>query len=226
MSTVLKLENIRKAYDSTAEHLDVLCGVNLSIEEGERVAILGHSGSGKSTLLHIAGLLDLPTSGQVSVNGVDVTHEKDKALSELRGKYLGFVYQEHHLMKNFTALENVLMPAKCVEQMTEKDAVARANYLLETVGLADRASHLPSELSGGEKQRVAIARALMNKPKLLLADEPTGNLDPETAAEVFALFNKLAQEENMAMLMVTHNHSLGAECDKVYDMQDGVLTEK
>ena len=227
--SILKLENIQKTYTSTADDLHVLSGVNIEINAGERIAVVGQSGSGKSTLLHIAGLLDVPTSGTLHMNGIDVTRKKDKYRSELRGKHIGFVYQEHHLMKDFTALENVMMPmrfsgGRFSGKFNAKQAEERARHLLDIVGLSNRLIHLPSELSGGEQQRVAIARALMNKPKLLLADEPTGNLDPHTADDVFELFNKLVKEEGMALLMVTHNHELAQSCDKVYTMDEGVLT--
>lgn len=224
--TVLRLNAVKKSYDTQADHLEVLCGVDLQVEAGQRVAVVGQSGSGKSTLLHITGLLDTPSAGAVLMNGEDVSTAKDKHRSQLRAEHLGFVYQEHHLMPDFTALENVMMPQRFNAKFQHSICEERARHLLETVGLKERILHFPNELSGGEKQRVAIARALMSQPKLLLADEPTGNLDPHTAEDVFALFNKLVKEEGMAMLMVTHNHELAASCDRVYEMADGILKEK
>lgn len=221
--SILKIENLHKTFKTKAEDLHILEGVNLEVGEGERVAIIGQSGSGKSTLLQIAGLLDNFTSGEVYINGVAGSQMKDREKARVRSEMFGFVYQNHHLLREFTALENVLMPASIQGKITE-DHKKRAEDLLTLVGLGHRISHYPSEMSGGEQQRTAIARALMNKPKLLLADEPTGNLDPHTAQDVSKLFNKLVEEEKLSVLMVTHNEELAKSMDKVLHMAGGVLS--
>ncbi len=219
---ILELNKVVKNYKTANGNIAVLAGVNLSINEGETVAIIGQSGSGKSTLLHIAGLLDSFEKGTVSIKGHPSRGMKDFKRSKIRNNTIGFVYQHHHLLREFTALENVLMPAR----IAGKSGIAsklRAKHLLNEVGLAKRIDHLPSQLSGGEKQRVAIARALMNKPDILLADEPTGNLDPDTAADVSKMFHKMVKEHKMAMLLVTHNEVLAGQCKKVYRMVHGSL---
>ena len=215
---LLELINIQRHYGD----VHVLNGAHLSVRAGEAVAIVGPSGSGKSTLLHVAGLLDTPDSGKVLLQGKDVAKLGDDAKALLRNTSCGFVYQFHHLLREFTALENVLIPARIAGGRGDE---ARARRLLQAVGLEKRLHHLPSQLSGGEQQRVAIARALMNKPTLLLSDEPTGNLDPHTAETVADLLFGLMREEGMAALMVTHNPSLAARCDRVLTMHEGVLTE-
>ncbi len=224
MSRVLDIKAVSKTYGTGNGALTVLSGADLILNKGERVAIVGQSGSGKSTLLHIAGLLDAPTVGEVMLNGVSVHGFSDRKRSAVRNSTFGFIYQTHHLMPDFTALENVMMPAR-IAGMSQKDALTRAHELLAKVGLAHRLDHRPSELSGGEGQRVAIARALMNKPEVLLADEPTGSLDPENADSVFELFESLVKEEGMALLMVTHNPELAARCDRVLNLDHGHLTE-
>ena len=217
-SVLLELRDIQRHYGD----VHVLNGVNLSVKAGESVAIVGPSGSGKSTLLHVAGLLDSPDSGKVLLQGKDVAKLGDDAKAALRNSSCGFVYQFHHLLREFTALENVLIPSRIAGGRGDE---TRARQLLQAVGLGARLQHLPSQLSGGEQQRVAIARALMNKPALLLADEPTGNLDPHTAETVADLLFGLMREEGMAALMVTHNPSLAARCDRVLTMHEGVLTD-
>lgn len=224
MSRVLDIKAVSKTYGTGNGELTVLSGADLILNKGERVAIVGQSGSGKSTLLHIAGLLDAPTAGEVMLNGVSVNGFSDRKRSAVRNSTFGFIYQTHHLMPDFTALENVMMPAR-IAGMSQKAALTRAHELLAKVGLAHRLEHRPSELSGGEGQRVAIARALMNKPEVLLADEPTGSLDPENADSVFELFESLVKEEGMALLMVTHNPELAARCDRVLNLDHGHLTE-
>ncbi|MFZ2620725.1 MAG: ABC transporter ATP-binding protein, partial [Alphaproteobacteria bacterium] len=219
MSTVLELSNLSKTYGG-ATPIPVLQGVNLTIAAGESVAVIGQSGSGKSTLLHVAGLLDVPTSGDVAVNGINVKGKSEAALAAIRNSTFGFVYQHHHILREFTALENVMMPA-LIAGKSKAACHARATELLESVNLTPRASHLPSQLSGGECQRVAVARALMNQPKLLLADEPTGNLDPRNAAQVADMFFHLVDKERMALLLVTHNEALAARCQRVYRMEQG-----
>jgi lipoprotein-releasing system ATP-binding protein len=215
---LLTLENIGRHYGA----VEVLKGASLTIKAGKAVAIVGPSGSGKSTLLHVAGLLDTPDSGTVTLQGKNLAMLNDDARATLRNAACGFVYQFHHLLREFTALENVLMPAAIAGRITDAQKT-RAEGLLKTVGLGHRMGHLPSQLSGGEQQRVAIVRALMNKPKLLLADEPTGNLDPHTADEVTDVLFELIAKEGMAALIVTHNPALAARCHHTYTMRDGVL---
>lgn len=223
LNSLLKAENLQKSFISGNETLQVLHGVNLEINVGEKIAIIGQSGSGKSTFLQIAGLLDSPTQGDVYIQGVSTHTLKDSEKSAIRLDLFGFVYQSHHLLGDFTALENVLIPAKIKGKVTPEQ-LKYAHEILDKVGLSERKNHFPSQLSGGEQQRVAIARALMNKPKLLLADEPTGNLDPQTAAEVSKLLNNLVKEQGLSILMVTHNHSLAKGMDKIFTMENGVLS--
>ena len=205
---MLELKNISKKYgDVTA-----VDGFNLKIEAGEVVALVGASGAGKSTVLHIAGLLDKPSGGEVIFNGEDVSGFSESKKAKIRNADMGFVYQYHHLLNEFNAIENVKMPLELSGKKSEGEA--RADDLLEIVGLSGRASHRPSELSGGERQRVAIARALVNNPKILFADEPTGNLDSETAESVTNYLFKIAKENNIAMLIVTHSRELANKCDR------------
>lgn len=223
---ILQLEHISKVYKRPGENLKVLKDVQLNIKPQQSVAIIGHSGSGKSTLLHIAGVLDSPTSGTVKVNGKPVAHITDKAKAQIRNKYFGFVYQYHHLLREFTALENVLMPLTIAGKGDNALHINRARDLLAHVGLEKREKHLPGELSGGEQQRVAIARALIHKPQLLLADEPTGNLDPETAQGVSQMLFDLVKSSHLSVLLVTHNRELAKQCDAQYEMKSGVLSKK
>ena len=225
MSNLLKIENLHKSFTSGAETLNVLEGVNLTVGKGEQIAIIGQSGSGKSTFLQIAGLLDSPTSGDIYVEGLDASKMSDREKSNVRLEKFGFVYQSHHLLGDFTALENVLIPAKIKGRVSPEDK-EYALSLLEKVGLLDRQGHFPSQMSGGEQQRVAIARALMNKPMLLLADEPTGNLDPQTATDVSKLLKNLVDAEGLSILMVTHNHEMAKGMDKVFTMEKGVLSHE
>ena len=222
---VLELKGIARWYGDGDTRVEVLKGSELVIPAGTSVAIVGPSGSGKSTLLHVAGLLDKPDAGQVLVNGQDIGRLNDDAVAALRNVTCGFVYQFHHLLREFTALENVLMPAKIGARGGGRGVdVARGEALLEKVGLGHRKGHYPSQLSGGEQQRVAIARALMNQPKLLLADEPTGNLDPHTAEDVVAMLFGLVKSEGMSALIVTHNMELAARCDVQLRMEQGHLS--
>jgi lipoprotein-releasing system ATP-binding protein len=217
---VLALAGIERWYGEGAARVDVLQGVDLTINAGQSVAIVGPSGSGKSTLLHVAGLLDRADKGSVRMNGADVAGLNDDAVAALRNSNCGFVYQFHHLLREFTALENVLMPALIGGGKPDEK---RAAGLLKAVGLTKRAGHYPHQLSGGEQQRVAVARALMNRPKLLLADEPTGNLDPHTADDVVEMLFGLVADEGMSALIVTHNMDLAERCDVVLRMEDGRL---
>lgn len=225
-SAILQLEHISKVYKRPGENIKVLKDVQLEIKPQQSVAIIGQSGSGKSTLLHIAGVLDFPTSGTVKVNGKPVAHIADKAKAHIRNKYFGFVYQYHHLLREFTALENVLMPLTIAGKGDDALHVNRARELLAKVGLENREKHFPGELSGGEQQRVAIARALIHEPQLMLADEPTGNLDPETAQGVSDMLFNLVKDSSLSILLVTHNRELAKRCDAQYEMKSGVLSKK
>ncbi len=222
MNSILQLKNVCRTYGTASQAIEVLRGVNLEIRAGEMVALLGPSGSGKSTLLHAAGLLDPPTSGEVVIDGQNTESLNDTARTRLRSETVGFVYQFHHLLPEFSAVENIILP-QLLARRSRAAAEERANKLLEMVGLSARATHRPAELSGGEAQRVAIARALANQPKLLLADEPTGNLDEATAEQVFQLLLSLARAEGLAMLIVTHNQVLAARMDRTVTMHGGTL---
>lgn len=221
---LLELKNVNRVFADKTRHIKVLDDVHLEVHKGEKVAIVGPSGSGKSSLLYIMGLLDKPTAGQVLYHKKDMIHIDDKARSKQRNKALGFVYQYHHLLPEFTALENVLMPA-IISGRADKTHKERAKQLLQKVGVLQRANHYPSQLSGGEQQRVAVARALLNKPEILFADEPTGNLDVESADKVFALFEELAKSEGVTLILVTHNHELARRCDSIYKMNQGRLVK-
>ncbi|NBX86731.1 MAG: ABC transporter ATP-binding protein [Proteobacteria bacterium] len=222
---VLELAGIERWYDAEGgQRVQVLRGVDLVIPAGKAIAIVGPSGSGKSTLLHVAGLLDKPNRGTVRLAGRDIAGLDDDAVAGLRNQACGFVYQFHHLLREFTALENVVMPAR-ISGVVNGEQDKRALDLLEKVGLAARVGHYPSQLSGGEQQRVALARALMNNPQLLLADEPTGNLDPQTADEVVDVLFNLIEQQGMSALIVTHNMALANLCHAVYRMESGVLSE-
>ena len=215
MSEVLRLENISKTYNpGTPGAVEVLRGLDLSVARGEVVALVAPSGAGKSTLLHIAGLLDTPDTGRVVLNGRDMTGLGDRPRTEARRRELGFVYQFHHLLPEFTALENVVLPqlANAVPEAAARD---RAAALLARVGLAARAHHRPAALSGGEQQRVAFCRALANEPALMLADEPTGNLDPATSEQVFGVLMEVVRETGLSALIATHNMELAGRMDRV-----------
>lgn len=220
---VLRLDGIHRTFRQGRTRLEVLRGIDLEVEPGEIVALVGPSGSGKSTLLHIAGLLEAPDSGDMTVCGEPCTAIDDDARTRLRRHNIGFVYQYHHLLPEFSALENIAIP-QIIAGLGRRQARLRAAELLEWMGLGERASHRPGQLSGGEQQRVAIARALANAPKLLLADEPTGNLDPETASNVFEVLLKLARGAGLAAVIATHNADLATRLDRVVRLTDGVLT--
>ena len=215
---MIKAENIQKRYGE----LEVLKGVSLEIVEGEIVSIVGASGAGKSTLLHIIGTLDRPDSGTISIKGVETQGLKDKRLSQFRNLAIGFVFQFHHLLPEFTALENVCIPG-FIAGKEEAEVRAQAKELLSFLGLADRADHKPSELSGGEQQRVAVARALVNQPAVVLADEPSGNLDSQSAKELHQMFFDLRDKFNQTFVIVTHNTELADMADRKLEMKDGQI---
>jgi len=222
---MLLAKNIHKIYHNGNKQLEVLKGVNLSIEKGKFAAIVGPSGAGKSTLLHILGGLDTPTSGEVILEQENIYGLSDLELSRIRNERIGFVFQFYHLLSEFTVLENVSMPGLISSQFVvhSPQLKKQALGLLKEVGLSDRVTHFPSQLSGGEQQRVAIARALINKPSLLLCDEPTGNLDSKTSEEIIALVKKISLEERMTVVLVTHNAELAKIAHNVYHLKDGVL---
>jgi len=222
MEKILELKNIHKNFRLGEDDIEVLNGIEISIQQGETFAIVGPSGSGKTTLLQIIGLLDSPTSGELYVRGKSPEDLNDKSKSRLRNEFFGFIYQFHHLLNEFTALENTMMPLLIREQTT-KEARTKAQDLLIRIGLEHRINHKPHELSGGECQRVAVARALVTSPSLILADEPTGNLDPETADRVFDSFLDLNRSLNTSLIMVTHNQELAKRMDKVYELNFGKL---
>ncbi len=222
MSEILRLDALAKTYGAGDAALHVLRGVNLSLVEGEIVALIAPSGAGKSTLLHVAGLLDNAERGDVFVNGQSTRRLSDAERTSLRRDMIGFVYQSHHLLMEFTALENVVMP-QMIAMVPQAKAEARAVQLLEAFGLGHRIQHLPGKLSGGERQRVAIARALANSPKLLLADEPTGNLDVATAQRVFEELLRVVRAQKLAALIATHNPEIAAQMDRRVVLRGGLL---
>lgn len=224
MTAVLELRDIVRQYKSEAGILSVLNGANLTLNPGELVGLVGPSGSGKSTLLHTAGLLEKPEGGQVFLEGEDCVALGDSGRTRLRREKLGFVYQFHHLLPEFNARDNVAMPLM-VGGMKRRQAREKADALLAEMGLSDRTKHQPGQMSGGEQQRVAIARALVNDPRLVIADEPTGNLDPATTERVFQSLIRMARSEGAAVLVATHNMALTQHMDRVLTLKDGKLTD-
>lgn len=220
--SLLVCQGLRKIYQEAQLETEVLKGVGFELNAGELVAIVGSSGSGKSTLLHLLGALDEPTEGEVFFKGQKLNAMSANKQAKLRNQEIGFVYQFHHLLADFSAEENVAMPL-LIGGVPAKQALSRAQSMLELVGLSHRLAHRPSELSGGERQRVAIARALVNRPALVLADEPTGNLDHKTALEIYDLMRKLNKESGTAFLVVTHDNELAGKLDRIMHMQDGEL---
>lgn len=227
LNNVIETQELKKSFATEAGELQVLKGINLIIREGEMVGIVGASGAGKSTLLHILGALDRPTSGKVYYGNQDIFSLDRNSLAAFRNRMFGFVFQFHHLLPEFTAIENVMMPGlihksqKSEVRSQEKDIRRKAEDLLEQVGLSHRKRHRPGELSGGEQQRVAVARALVLEPQVVLADEPTGNLDTKTGEELFNIFVKLNEEKKITFVIVTHNEALSKRCHRILKMVDG-----
>jgi lipoprotein-releasing system ATP-binding protein len=226
MSEVLRLENVSRHYkEGEKGDLEVFSGLSLTLAAGEIVALVGQSGAGKSSLLHMAGLLEAPSGGEIHIDGKMVSKLSDEERTRIRRVSLGFVYQAHHLLPEFSALENVILP-QMIAGRSHADASTEARRLLTVLGLAQRLTHRPAQLSGGEQQRVAIARALANKPKILLADEPTGNLDPRTAGGVFDALIAITRAQGLSALIATHNHELAARMDRTLVLTDGRLVEE
>ena len=223
MST-LELVEISKEFPTRGEPLQVLEGVNLQVAQGDNLAIVGPSGCGKSTLLHILGTLDAPTSGSMRLGEVDPFELDEQALARFRNQNIGFIFQDHHLLPQLSVLENVLIPA-IAEGRPDQDCVQRAHELIERVGLADRIEHRPAELSGGERERVAVARSLIHQPTLLLADEPTGNLDQTNARQIGDLLLEIQQQEKMMLIVVTHSMELAGKIDRQMRLDDGKLVD-
>ncbi len=223
-NSILKLENVSRRYISGDESLDILIDANLEIKSGEIVALVAPSGAGKSTLLHVAGLLERPTNGEISINNNATSKLGDGKLTEIRRNNIGFIYQSHHLQPEFSAIENVMLP-QMIAGISKSNAKKQAAILLKQVGLSARMDHRPGKLSGGEQQRVAIARAIANKPQLLLADEPTGNLDPNTADDVFSMLTSLVRKQGLAALVATHNMELAGRMDRILSLENGSIIQ-
>jgi lipoprotein-releasing system ATP-binding protein len=220
MSSALELIDINKIFFQGEQEIAALKNINLKIDQGEIVALVGPSGSGKTTLLQIAGLLDSTTSGSVVINQIDASKANDQTKTEIRKNNIGFIFQFHHLLPEFSALENVAMPL-LIRGLNYKEAIKEAEKILHEVEMENRLHHKPSELSGGQQQRVAIARAIVTKPSLILADEPTGNLDSELSEKIFDLLGKLAKDNKIACLVVTHNNALAKKTDRIISIKDG-----
>lgn len=219
---VLSVRDIKKTFMEGTQPLNILCGGGFDLHKGEIIALVGPSGSGKSTLLQCIGLLDKSTSGSILVGGIPVYKMSDEARTNLRRNKIGFVYQRHNLLSDFTALENVMLPM-LASGVTEEESIKRARFLLKSAEVLHRALHYPAEMSGGEQQRTAVARALANTPDILLADEPTGSLDPKHALSVFKLLLDLVKQNNMAMLFVTHDMNLADRADKIITIKNGIV---
>ncbi|BBM41128.1 ABC transporter [Leptotrichia shahii] len=221
MNKIIELKNVNKIYKTKVENIHILKNINLAFNKGDFISIQGKSGSGKTSLLNILGLLDEPTDGEIYINGEKIHYRNEKAKTAIRNKKIGFVFQFHYLLNEFTALENVMMPALINKNMNKNEIKKKAKELLALVGLAKRIKHKPMELSGGEKQRVAIARAMINDPDIILADEPTGNLDTETSNIINKLFMKINKERNQSIIIVTHSLELANLATYKYKIENG-----
>ena len=224
-SPVITIKNLEKTYKTESETLTILKNLNIEINEGSKFVVVGESGSGKSTFLNIVGGLDKATSGSVTVGPYEITSLNEAGISEYRSRYLGLIFQFHYLLKDFTALENVFLPAY-MAGVPKKEAMDKARILLNDVGLSDRTDQLPSQLSGRERHRVAVARSLINDPKVILADEPTGNLDPANAVLIGDLLFSMTEKYNKTLILVTHDMKLAEKGDYIYSIKDGCFNEK
>ncbi len=220
---ILKAENLEKVYISEGEPVKALKGINLEVKKGDMVAVMGPSGSGKSTLLHLLGGIDIPTKGKVKIENTEIFKLPEKKLAKFRNKNIGFVFQFHHLLPEFTALENVIMPLLLYKQ---KNAEKKGKEILEKLSLSHRINHKPSQLSGGEQQRVAIGRAIINNPKVLLADEPTGNLDKKNTETVIDILKAMNEQFNTTIVLATHDIAVAEKCHYIYYLEDGLIKEK
>jgi lipoprotein-releasing system ATP-binding protein len=225
MTTLLEGRGLSKTYRSDGRGVEVLRDLNITVDRGEMVAIVGASGVGKSTLMHLLGTLDVPDSGTVLLDGRDLFAVQESERMKIRNQTIGFIFQFHHLLPEFSAIENVAMPL-LIGRRPDAEAMERAGKLLAELGLAERIEHRPAQLSGGEQQRVAVARALVTSPSLVLADEPTGNLDSKTSRDLIALFRRLHQDRGLTSVIVTHSGAIASVCDRVLYMEDGRLAEK
>ena len=223
-NVIINIQGLEKTYKTESETLTILKNLDLTIEKGSKIVIVGESGSGKSTFLNIVGGLDTATSGIVKAGPYEITSLDEKQISQYRSKFLGLIFQFHYLLKDFTALENVFLPAY-MAGLKKTEAIKKAKQLLCDVGLEGRADHLPSQLSGGERQRVAVARALINDPQIILADEPTGNLDPANAKMIGDLLFSMAVKYDKTLILVTHDMELASKGDKIYSIKEGMLNE-
>ena len=221
---LIQVKNLYKSFQLGNQMIEVLRGVNLNVDRGEMLAVVGASGAGKSTLLHIMGTLDRPTQGTILYGGKNLENLSEPALAAFRNQRIGFVFQFHHLLPEFTALENTYLPA-LIQKQPKAQAIDEAQRLLSEVGLSHRINHKPGELSGGEQQRVAVARALIRNPELVLADEPTGNLDTHTGESLFDLLKTLNQKHSIAFVIVTHNEKLSAQANRIIHLEDGLITQ-
>ena len=221
--TALKLSNIIKNFSQATQVIEVVKGADLEIAKGELVALTGPSGSGKTTLLQIAGLLDSTTQGQIFINNIEASNADDETRTKIRKNHIGFIYQFHHLLPEFSALENVALPL-LIQEKSKAEAYDAAKEILKKVGLEDRFNHKPAQLSGGQQQRVAIARAVVSRPSLILADEPTGNLDSAISEKIFEILQNLVKTYDIGCLMVTHNLELARKADRIISIKDGLLT--
>ena len=219
---VIKTENLRKVYLLEEEKIEALKGINITVKKGEMVALMGPSGSGKSTLLHLLGGIDVPTKGKVFINDFDIFSLDDKKLSVFRNKHIGFVFQFHYLLPEFTVLENVMLP---VQIYNKRGAKEKAERILRLLGLEHRLNHKPTQISGGEQQRTAIARAVVNEPDIILADEPTGNLDSENAHNVMSIFKEMNKKNNVSIVIATHDPEIAEYCDRIFYLKDGQIQD-